>query len=126
MAERDEVAGFLGGLDSGEDGGVEDGSLFALDVGAIEFGDDGGGEVDGGLGSGDAAGDVLPSDVDHLGLEAIIDVREVGHVGWLYYLLSRRGRGGLSRSGMGWIRFARGGIGTGFLAGTRIRYREVR
>lgn len=79
MAEGNELGGFFSRHGSCDDGGVENGAFFALDVAVLEQCHDLRADVDDALSGGTAAGVFLSGDVHHAGLVVLINVAEVTH-----------------------------------------------
>src|SRR5690606_5477611 len=76
MAKRNQLRGFLGGHDAGDDGRLENRALFAENVPVLELGQDFRGQAHYGPGRGLAAGDVFAADIHHGGLVVSIEMRE--------------------------------------------------
>ena len=78
MTKGNEVPCFLGCHGAGDDGGVEDGTFFGIDVVAGELLHNVVAEDNNALGGGGAFGYQLVADIDHSGIVGGINVRECG------------------------------------------------
>ena len=79
VAQRDEVAGFLGGHDAGDAGDAQHVAFFG--VAGFDEGQGGGQHFDAAAGDGDAVRGGLGGHVDHVGLALGVKVGECGHGG---------------------------------------------
>ena len=79
MAQRDEVAGFLGGHDAGDAGNAQHVAFFG--GAGFDEGQGGGQHFDAAAGDGDAVRSGLGGHVDHVGLALGVKVGECGHGG---------------------------------------------